>query len=421
MKFRCNRPLQSRVVATIQDRLLLSAKPLLRRNGSHDYRPSLLPSLFATDDDDSTDGISSESENENEPLSSTEEEDVVIIPSPPRFLALGYNMAAFLNILAAAVLIWNTGRINNVAITITSSSSLEAAKFMQSTRHQVNILPTYVAGSLGHLILVAGSCNILSGSVRKNRLATSDTSKRLTMGTLIFGFLGLFSLPGEAGCITYSTTMFGAAFVMTQLAKFVTAFVSFLGWEHGAGGFGSSAIERIKNILREVVMGCKGVWKTLPVSDERPASFYRTLFIFMTLGNAMFNLPDLVFNLQQGGFVAGLFSLPVSLTISSVARLGLLSALLYILKDASEWKRLEETTFVQLNMMVGLWAIGVGIAQGLIDFPTMPFNIRRAADKILFGLIFLNNGVVSQLSKMGIIKKRYDMDPDADPPLRVLF
>lgn len=63
----------------------------------------------------------------------------------------------------------------------------------------------------------------------------------------------------------------------------------------------------------------------------------------------------------------------------------------------------------------------MGIAQGLIDGPTMPFNIRRAADKFLFGFFFLNNGVVSLLLKMGIISRRDEDDPDADPPLRVVF
>ena len=59
----------------------------------------------------------------------------------------------------------------------------------------------------------------------------------------------------------------------------------------------------------------------------------------------------------------------------------------------------------------------VGIAQGLSDGQV--FNVRRAADKLLFGLLFLNNGVLSQLSKMGVIKRRDEEDPDADPPLRI--
>lgn len=63
----------------------------------------------------------------------------------------------------------------------------------------------------------------------------------------------------------------------------------------------------------------------------------------------------------------------------------------------------------------------MGIAQGLSDGPGNPFNLRRSADKFLFGMLFLNNGVLSQLSKMGMIEDRSEVDPDADPPLRVVF
>ena len=63
----------------------------------------------------------------------------------------------------------------------------------------------------------------------------------------------------------------------------------------------------------------------------------------------------------------------------------------------------------------------VGLAQGLSDSPASPFNIRRAADKLLFGVLFLNNGILSKLAKMGWIKRRDEIDPDVDPPLRVVF
>lgn len=59
----------------------------------------------------------------------------------------------------------------------------------------------------------------------------------------------------------------------------------------------------------------------------------------------------------------------------------------------------------------------VGISQGLAG--GVPFNLRRAADKFLFGILFLNNGVLTQLTKMGWIKDREKIDPDADPPLRI--
>ena len=61
----------------------------------------------------------------------------------------------------------------------------------------------------------------------------------------------------------------------------------------------------------------------------------------------------------------------------------------------------------------------VGIAKGMAD--PGPFNIRRAFYRLLFGLPFLNNGILSQLSNMGVIARRDPDDPEADPPLRVVF
>ena len=90
------------------------------------------------------------------------------------------------------------------------------------------------------------------------------------------------------------------------------------------------------------------------------------------------------------------------------------STILYILKDAAERNRLEGTTFIKLNLMVGLWALGAGVAQGFGD---NVFNVRRAGDKLLFAVLFLDNGLVSELRKLGVMKK--EEEPDADPPLRV--
>lgn len=170
------------------------------------------------------------------------------------------------------------------------------------------------------------------------------------------------SIPGEAGC---NSSMLGGVLGITLLAKLATAAVSFAGWEYSAGGFGSastSIMQRMKNVVGEVVKGCRNVVKNLPVTEDRPATFYRTFFIFITISNLLFNVPELVFNLKQG---VGFFSLPVSLTISSITRLGLLSTIVYVLKDAAERKRLEGTTFIKLNMFVGLWALGGELDKGL--------------------------------------------------------
>mmetsp|Transcript_41905 Transcript_41905/g.73556 ORF Transcript_41905/g.73556 Transcript_41905/m.73556 type:complete len:229 (-) Transcript_41905:645-1331(-) len=225
----------------------------------------------------------------------------------------------------------------------------------------------------------------------------------MTMGTLLFGLLGLTSLPGEAGCITSSSTICGGALAVTQLAKFVTAFVFFLGLEYGSGGFGSSVSsirQRLKNLLGELGGGCKRVWRTLPFTDER--TFYRTFLIFVTLGNLIFNIPELVFHLRYGREWG-----------CSRCRLVwpfLLPWLGWVLPDLSRILPIKTQCLI----------FTAGIAQEMDDGPTMPFNIRRAADELLLGLLFLNNGILSsQLSKRGIVKKRDKEDPDAAPPLRI--
>lgn len=264
---------------------------------------------------------------------------------------------------------------------------------------------------MGHLFLTTGVCHILGEAARTNRLPKSDTYKRLTLGTCLFGLIGLLSVPGEAGCNSSMGPKVMSAFLVVHITKFVTALVSFVGWEYGAGGFGSLS-DRARNILGEIVQGCRNVLKNLPVTDDRPATFYRTFFLLVTLCNPLCNIPELSFNLRQG---VGLFSLPVSLTVSSIARLTLLSVILYSLKDAAERDRLEGSTFIKLNIMVGLWAVGVGTVQG---FRHGTFNLRRAADKFLFAVLFLNNGIISLLRKMGYMKKTED-GTEGDPPLRV--
>ena len=304
----------------------------------------------------------------------------IISTQPPKFLSLGYKIASFTNIISGLLLLVSIPTIQSVAISSFSSSisSVDAATQLlsSSTRYQPNLLATYTAGTLGYLLLSGGVCNILSNATKAKvsnctcRLYTSDTYKRLNKGILLFSIMGLFSIPGEAGCLLFSANndnkmnmMFGiVAFITIQLTNLLTATTSFIGWEYSvAGGFGVSRKDRIKNMFNEVGKGLKNIYNNFPVTEQRPATFYRTFWIILSIGNLMFNIPELIFNIQQlflGGVGTSSLFLPVSLTMSSIARLGLLSFILYVLKDAAERKRLEGTTFIKLNMMVGLWAVG---------------------------------------------------------------
>ena len=306
----------------------------------------------------------------------------IISTQPPKFLSLGYKIASITNIISGLLLLVNIPTIQSVAISSFSSSisSVDAATQLlsSSTRYQPNLLATYTAGTLGYLFLSGGVCNILSNATKAKvsnsnsscRLYTSDTYKRLNKGILLFSIMGLFSIPGEAGCLLFSANndnkmnmMFGiVAFITIQLTNLLTATTSFIGWECSVpNGFGVSRKDRIKNMFNEVGKGLKNIYNNFPVTEQRPATFYRTFWIILSIGNLMFNIPELIFNIQQlllGGVGTSSLFLPVSLTMSSIARLGLLSFILYVLKDAAERKRLEGTTFIKLNMMVGLWAVG---------------------------------------------------------------
>jgi len=392
-------------------------------------------SLFATDNSEeaSDSGLPVEDTDStsNSEIDDTKSNDVdVALPSPPKYLSSGYKLATITSILSGLLLLVNIDTISSLS---TSSSSVLSSTSMQPKIQ--NLIPKFTAGSLGYLFLSSGVCSILSNSISNNanKLYTSNTYKRLNLSILFFGMSGLLTFPAEAVLLLSSTSsnvnnnamMGGIASLLTmQITKFITTFTSFIGWECSVGGFGTARNERIKNICKEIYKGLNQVRNDYAVTDERPATFYRTFWIFITIGNILFNIPELVFNVQQNGGLlgGGLFSLPVSITLSSIGRLGVLSFILYVLKDAAESKRLEDKTIIILNIIVGLWAFGVGIAQGLVNSsPMNPFDIKRAADKLLFGILFLNNGILSLLTNLGFISKRDEPIDSDNPPLRIGF
>eukprot|EP00577_Skeletonema_sp_RCC1716_P012515 CAMPEP_0113417316 /NCGR_PEP_ID=MMETSP0013_2-20120614/25584_1 /TAXON_ID=2843 ORGANISM="Skeletonema costatum, Strain 1716" /NCGR_SAMPLE_ID=MMETSP0013_2 /ASSEMBLY_ACC=CAM_ASM_000158 /LENGTH=402 /DNA_ID=CAMNT_0000304429 /DNA_START=153 /DNA_END=1361 /DNA_ORIENTATION=+ /assembly_acc=CAM_ASM_000158 len=369
-----------------------------------------------------------------------EQHDVTNNLATPPFLSWGYSLAAVMNVAAAMSLLWGSCASKS---SISSSAASSASIQLLSTSHHYWD-PTFTSSILSYLLLGAGTCQLLSNITKRSDSQDihhqdqqqQQLRQRLTIGTFLFSLIGLFSIPGEASYHN-QPLKFATSLVLCQLSKLITAATSFIGWEDTIpGGFGSSSSSRGKNILREIINGLKSTWNTMPISDTHPASFYRTFFIFCTLGNVALNVPNLVFYLREG---VSWCSVPVSSIVSSIGRGCLLSMILFVLKEEHAGrssgdedvvfdenggglkevgsKRKGSGTFVVLNMLVGLWAVGVGISQGFAG--GIPFNLRRAADKFLFGLLFLNNGVLTQLTRMGLIKDRDEIDPDAEPILRI--
>eukprot|EP00984_Skeletonema_dohrnii_P017579 scaffold8052_cov135-Skeletonema_dohrnii-CCMP3373.AAC.3 len=351
--------------------------------------------LEASADNNSNEDISNEFKVVN-----NEQHDVTNLATPP-FLSLGYSLAAVMNVAAAMSLLWGSCASKS---SISSAAASSASIQLLSTSHHYWD-STFTSSILSYLLLGAGTCQLLSNITKRSSQNIHQQlmlRQRLTIGTFLFSTIGLFSIPGEAS-YHYQPMKFATSLVLCQLSKLITAATSFIGWEDTIpGGFGSSSSSsRGKNILREITNGVKSTWNTMPISDAHPASFYRTFFIFCTLGNVVLNVP----NLEEH---AGRSSGDEDVVVDDENDGGL--------KKVGK-KRKGSGTFVVLNMLVGVWAVGVGISQGFAG--GIPFNLRRAADKFLFGLLFLNNGVLTQLTRMGLIKDRDEIDPDAEPILRI--
>lgn len=82
--------------------------------------------------------------------------------------------------------------------------------------------------------------------------------------------------------------------------------------------------------------------------------------------------------------------LDASLQWSAVARLFLISTMIYSLKDAAERDRLTGTTFIQLNRLTGAWAVTVAAGQSLTIASGVA--VSRGIEMAAFGTLFFLKG-----------------------------
>ncbi len=329
-------------------------------------RHSIISLAASADNNEEISNEFQDSDNEEERAVTTNSVDTV-----RHHLSSGYSLAAIMNIAAAISLLWGSCRASKSIIT-SSPTSTSIQLLSNNIRYWD---PTFTSSMLSYLLLGAGTCQILSNITKHSPQQDERTKQqqlllrqRLTIGTLLFSTIGLFSIPGDASYHYQQLNhqvKFVTSLLLCQLSKLITAAVSFIGWEDTIpNGFDSSSSSSCgKNILCEVGNGIKNMWTTMPISSTHPASFYRTLFIIVTLGNVAFNVPNLVFYLREG---VNWFSVPVSTIVSSIGRGSMLSMILFVLKEEHASRSVDvdngETkgsgTFVVLNMLVGLWAVG---------------------------------------------------------------
>jgi len=70
--------------------------------------------------------------------------------------------------------------------------------------------------------------------------------------------------------------------------------------------------------------------------------------------------------------------------------------MIYSLKDAAERDRLTGTTFIQMNVMTGLWAILVGLGQSV---RLLDVTLSRGVEMFAFSIPFLTKALKSQIEK----------------------
>lgn len=151
------------------------------------------------------------------------------------------------------------------------------------------LLASKVGGAAGFAV-ASGLCHILQGANENDRLG-SDTYKRLNLGLLGFGVLGLAAVPGEAGfCTTAAPAMFLT--VVLSAVRMFGAKVAWNGWERGV-----NPRDGRTNVLTELVQGTQSTLQGLKVQNRKKALSYANLLLLVGLG-IVSSFMDGLFNIR---------------------------------------------------------------------------------------------------------------------------
>jgi hypothetical protein len=233
--------------------------------------------------------------------------------------------------------------------------------------------------------IAAGLASILQDANKHGRLS-SDTYKRLNVGLFGFSACSLLAVPGEAGFLSTGNLSHALIVVWLSLIRLYGTFVAFTGWSRSVGSVES------KFFIEDMYNGTKATFRGLRVKEKTKALTYRN-FLLLTGAGIFSALMDLIFSVRVSNCVLPMLCclqefflclhdvdditadqyrdvfhktlFEISLHWSAVARRLLIATIIYSLKDAAERDRLSGTTFIQLNMMIGLWAMLVGVGQAI--------------------------------------------------------
>jgi len=214
----------------------------------------------------------------------------------------------------------------------------------------------YLAASLFHLIkggnnflyyifgggtfTVAGILYILKGAAQNDRLG-SDTYKRLNLSIISYALVQQL-LPAMG--LGLSGRLFFKGPALLTLVNGIKGYgYGCLGWDKAKG---------MNTILSDLKEGTISTLQGLTVVKAKSAGYILGTFLlgFMSLIKVK-ELCTMLFipSAQVASTYYQIFS-----RLSRLARLGLMTTILYTLKDASDRDRLKGTTFIQLNFMAAI-------------------------------------------------------------------
>jgi hypothetical protein len=216
----------------------------------------------------------------------------------------------------------------------------------------------------------------------------SDTYKRLHIAVAMFSLMSLTAVPGEAGFFPLAQQ--GPMIFLLSGARIIGALVALWGWK--------ASIQ--KHVVPELTGGIVDTLQGLRVRDRKKALTYRNTFL-LVLGAALSSFFQGRFlRSYQEDFLKTNFQ--ISLQWSAVARLSMIAVMIYSLKDAAERDRLGGTTFIQLNVLVGMVAFTVGFGQAVYPVATAA---RRGALFFVCSVAFFVKAYQGQTTKK--LKQQY--------------
>jgi hypothetical protein len=261
------------------------------------------------------------------------------------------------------------------------------------------LLATKLGGSAGFAI-AAGLCHILRTANIQNRLR-SDTYKRLNLGLFGFCLIGLSAIPGEAAFFTSLLATRIVAGMLTLLKLYGTG-LAWNGWKRGVTTTATNTTTSkfsANEIFLELAQGVQSTIKGLKVESTKKALTYRNCLLLL-FGGILSSFMEGLFNMRyQKEFSRTWFE--ITLQWSAMSRLFMIAAMVYTLKDAAERDRLTGTTFIELNLMVGAWAVLVGLGQAI--YP-LGFAAYRGVEMFAFAVPFLLKAYKSQREKQSSLK-----------------